>query len=131
MKITRIDPAQAKPNPATTNYFDGEVTFQPLVGSAESEEVDLLSVHFTAGARTRPHIHHQDQVLQILEGMGIVADEHEKHSVSPGDVITIPKGIWHWHGATRTTAMNHISIMKRGQTDWEVDEKNWAAGYDD
>ncbi len=131
MKITRIDPTQAKPDPSTADYFDGEVKFQRLVSSADSDELDLLCVYFSAGARTRPHIHHQDQVLQIIEGQGIVADETEKHVVSTGDVITIPRGMWHWHGATRTTAMSHISTMKRGQSDFTVEEKNWAAGYDE
>jgi quercetin dioxygenase-like cupin family protein len=131
MKITRIDSTQAKPNPSIAECFDGEVTFQPLVGSADSDDLDLLSVHFSAGARTRPHIHHQDQVLQIIEGQGIVADEIEKQIVSTGDVITIPKGVWHWHGATRYTAMTHISTMKRGESDFTVEEKDWAAGYDE
>ena len=131
MKITRIDRAQAKPDSSRTSYFDGEVNFQPLVGAADSNELDLLNVYFSAGARTRPHIHQQDQVLHIIEGQGIVATENEKRTVSPGDVIVIPSGTWHWHGATRISAMAHISIMKRGQTNWTVVEKNWAAGYDE
>jgi hypothetical protein len=36
----------------------------------------------------------------------------------------MPKGTWHWHGATRERAMNHISIMKRGTMDWTVGRKN-------
>ncbi len=131
MKITRIDRTQAKHDASRANYFDGEVNIQSLVGPAESSELDLLNVYFSAGARTRPHIHEQDQVLHIIEGRGIVANESEKQSVSAGDVITIPSGTWHWHGATRNSAMTHISIMKRGRTKWTVEEKNWAAGYDE
>jgi quercetin dioxygenase-like cupin family protein len=131
MKITRIDRTQARHDPSRTNYFDGEVTFQSLVSSIDSDELDLLNVSFSAGARTRPHMHQQDQVLHILEGQGIVATETEKQVVSAGDVILIPRGTWHWHGATRTSAMSHISVMKRGQTEWAVEEKNWAAGYDE
>jgi quercetin dioxygenase-like cupin family protein len=131
MKIARIERMQAKHDPSRANYFAGEVNTQALVGPADSDELDLLNVYFSAGARTRPHIHHQDQVLHIIEGQGIVADETEKHFVSAGDVITVPRGTWHWHGATRHSAMGHISIMKRGQTDWTVEEKNWAAGYDE
>src|SRR5258708_21488798 len=93
MKITRIDPTQAKPDPSTADYFDGEVKFQRLVSSADSDELDLLCVYFSSGARTRPHIHHQDQVLQIIEDQGIVADESEKHVVSIVDAITIHSGI--------------------------------------
>jgi len=44
----------------------------------EYDEPDLLNVSFSAGARTRPHIHQQDQVLHIIEGQGIVATETEK-----------------------------------------------------
>lgn len=131
MKITRIDPSQAKPDSSMATYFEGAVRFQSLERSADSDGVDLLHVHFSAGARTIPHIHHQDQVLHITDGQGIVADETEKLLVSAGDVITIPRGTWHWHGATRETAMSHISIMQRGTTDWTVERKNWVAGYDE
>ncbi len=131
MKISRIDRTQAKHDASRANYFDGEVNTQSLVGPAESSELDLLNVYFSAGARTRPHIHEQDQVLHIIEGRGIVANEDEKHFVLAGDVITIPAGIWHWHGATRNSAMAHISIMKRGRTNWTVEEKDWASGYDE
>jgi len=120
MKITRIDRTQAKNDPSRVNYFDGEVHFQSLVSAADSNELDLLNVYFSAGARTRPHIHQQDQ-----------AAETEKHFVSAGDVIIIPSETWHWHGATRNSAMSHISVMKREQTDWTHEEKNWAAGYDE
>src|SRR5712691_11754322 len=70
MKITRIDRTQAKHDPSRANYFDGEVNIQSLVSSADSNELDLLNVSFSAGARTRPHIHQQDQVLHIIEGWG-------------------------------------------------------------
>jgi quercetin dioxygenase-like cupin family protein len=132
MKITKIDSTQeATPGPAMDGYFDGEVKVYHLVTSAESNDLDLLCVHFSAGARTRPHVHHQDQVLHIIEGQGIVADETEKHVVSAGEVITIPTGTWHWHGATLHSEMTHISIMKRGSSDWTVEEKDWATGYEE
>src|SRR5579864_9202699 len=108
MKITRIDRTQAKHDASRANYFDGEVNIQSLVGPAESSELDLLNVYFSAGARTRPHIHEQDQVLHIIEGRGIVATEAEKEFVSVGDVITIPSGTWHWHGATRNSDGPHL-----------------------
>jgi quercetin dioxygenase-like cupin family protein len=39
----------------------------------------------------------------------------------PGDVVWIPPGEKHWHGATLTTAMTHIAIQEQlnGKTvDW-------------
>jgi quercetin dioxygenase-like cupin family protein len=131
MKITHIDREQALRENADPASFDGDVRVQRLIGQEQTKEIEMLAVYFSAGARTRPHIHVRDQVLQIVEGQGIVATETEKHVVNPGDVITITAGTWHWHGATRDTAMCHLSIKQFGPTDWQVEEKNWAAGYDD
>ena len=33
--------------------------------------------------------------------------------IRPGDVISIPPGEKHWHGATTTTAMTHIAIQEK------------------
>src|SRR5437588_8604382 len=98
MKITRIDRTQARHDTSRANYFDGEVNIQSLVISLDSDELDLLNVSFNAVARTKPHIHQQDQVLHIIEGQGVVPTQTEKQVVSAGEVILIPRGIWHWHG---------------------------------
>ena len=130
MQLTRIDRSQARADTIRKSYFDGEVKAQQIVGQADSIEVELLGVYFSAGARTIPHIHEQDQVLQIIEGQGIVATEKEKLMVSAGDVVTIPAGVWHWHGGTRNSAMCHISIKRPGPTNWEVEQKKWSSGYE-
>ena len=129
-KLTRIDRSQAREDTVRKGYFDGEVKTLQIVGPQDSSEVELLAVYFSAGARTIPHIHEQDQVLQIIEGHGIVTTENEKLMVSQGDIVTVPAGVWHWHGATRNSAMCHISIKRPGPTNWEVEQKNWASGYD-
>jgi quercetin dioxygenase-like cupin family protein len=33
--------------------------------------------------------------------------------INPGDVVWIPPGEKHWHGATATTAMTHIALVER------------------
>jgi quercetin dioxygenase-like cupin family protein len=41
--------------------------------------------------------------------------------IRPGDVIWSPPGEKHWHGATATTAMTHISIVEQTEgkaADW-------------
>ncbi len=130
MKLTKIDRSQANPDTTRKGYFDGEVKTLQLVGPEDSNEVELLAVYFSPGARTRPHIHEQDQILQIIEGQGIVSTDREKLMVSEGDVITILAGTWHWHGATQNAAMCHISIKRPGPSNWEVEQKNWASGYE-
>jgi quercetin dioxygenase-like cupin family protein len=127
MNITAIDQANATSKPEQRDYFDGEVRTQML---SVSEEVEVMAVFFGPGERTHPHIHARDQVLHIVEGQGIVATETEQRIVNVGDVISIPAGLWHWHGATPDSVMCHISIKPLGSTNWGVEEKNWAETYD-
>lgn len=112
------------------NNFEGDVSLVTLVGADASGEVELLAVYFSAGARTRPHIHERDQALHFIEGQGIVATAGEKVHTSAGDIVTVPAGLWHWHGASRDAAATHISIKQPGPTNWDVDEGDWASGYD-
>ncbi|MFL5316274.1 MAG: cupin domain-containing protein, partial [Microvirga sp.] len=35
-----------------------------------------------------------------------------KEEIRPGDVVWIPAGEKHWHGATAATAMTHIAIAE-------------------
>ena len=32
--------------------------------------------------------------------------------IRPGDVVTIPAGAKHWHGAAPATAMTHLAIQE-------------------
>lgn len=134
LKRTRIErpatgAAREPAGPGASN-FEGDVTVVSLVGAAESGEIEALAVFFPAGGRTRPHIHERDQVLHFIEGQGVVATASEKVHTSVGDVVTVPAGVWHWHGASRDAAATHISIKQPGPTKWDVDEGDWAGGYD-
>ena len=124
VQITHLDEAEAKLD--TANYFAGKVRTRMLVGKDQSQELELLAVYFSAGARTRPHVHEKDQVLHFSEGRGIVATESEIKICTVGDIVTIPGGTWHWHGATREEAAAHISIRQPGGTNWQVEPKNWS-----
>lgn len=126
MDISKVDRTKAAPNPTMTQWFAGNVLFQPLVQGGDPE---LLAVFFETGARTRPHIHQDDQTLYFVEGNGVVATEDEIIYASAGDYVTIPAGVWHWHGATKDAATVHISIKRPSPTNWDVEEKNWANGY--
>ena len=52
--------------------------------------------------------------LVITEGTGTVATDDESVSVTEGDVVVIPAGENHWHGAPDATAMAHITITVKG-----------------
>jgi mannose-6-phosphate isomerase-like protein (cupin superfamily) len=56
--------------------------------------------------------HPLGQILIVTAGTGWIQQEwDEKQEIKPGDVIWIPPGVKHWHGATATTGMTHIAIQ--------------------
>src|SRR4051812_27187394 len=124
MQFFKIDRASAHDATASGN-FDGQVWMQRLITQEQSQEIEVLIVSFEAGGRTRPHIHAVDQILHITSGRGIVATSSERRFVGPGDVVLIPAGAWHWHGAAPDSAMTHVSIKRYGETDWVVEARDW------
>ena len=114
MKVTRITPDAARPG--GDQYFVGEVRVQPLVGAGDG--LDIVLVRFSAGARTYLHSHNVVQVLHCIEGRGILATETERNEVGPGDIVHIPPGEMHWHGAAGDEEFVHLSIRPPGETTW-------------
>ena len=98
-------------DPMVSPLFTSEdVTFQPLVG--EGGDYNMSVVNFGKGVRNKFHAHECDQILIVTAGTGIVATEDEQKTVTVGDVILIPKGEKHWHGATEDSEFSHIFITK-------------------
>jgi len=114
MHVIRHDPSEAPR--ADAPIFTGEVHARTLVDRAQTGEVRVGLVSFAAGGRNVFHTHTFDQVLYITSGEGIVASETAEHVVHAGDVVVIPAGERHWHGATPTTAMAHLAIGQHGST---------------
>lgn len=85
---------------------------QPFINPGNSKEFKVFIIHFPSGHKTRWHIHDSEQILYILDGIGIVADEKTEYEVTPGDFVLIPAGEKHWHGAKPESHLTHISIMK-------------------
>lgn len=103
-------------------YFTGVVRIDPLFQAPEPARVRVVSVTFEPGARTAWHTHPLGQILIVTAGCGLVRRwEGSIEEIRPGDVVWIPPGEKHWHGATPTTAMTHIAIQEAldGKTaDW-------------
>lgn len=106
--------------------FSGTVYQQPLISADDSGEVTALAVWFENGARTRPHTHATDQLLHVVEGTCVVADQHERRHLGIGGLAFVKAGEWHWHGAAKGMNACHISIRKDGATDINVPEGDWA-----
>ncbi len=102
--------------PAQGDIFTGEVERHVYVDDAAGQSLRMGLVRFKPGGRTKWHAHSFEQGLVITEGRGIVATEEAEHVVQPGDVVFVPANEKHWHGATASTPMAHISITGPGQT---------------
>jgi quercetin dioxygenase-like cupin family protein len=125
MKLINIDKKQAGP-PADPDWFPGGGVLQQRIHTPDDDgKPELVGVWFEAGSRTKPHTHAADQILHVLEGEGVVATEHEKRRIRPGDIVVIPAGAWHWHGATPDTSMCHVSVKPKGPTDWSSPFGDW------
>lgn len=111
MRVSRISEVAEAPfvNPLFTSK---DVTIQAIL--PESQEYDLNMVNFGRGTRLKFHAHDSEQILIVTAGRGIVATEQEEVAVVPGDVVFIPAGEKHWHGATKDSEFSHIFIYRRG-----------------
>jgi quercetin dioxygenase-like cupin family protein len=98
----------------SADYFTGAVRIDPLFQAPDPARVTGGSVTFEPGARTAWHAHPLGQTLIVTVGCGWVQREGGPvEEIRPGDVVWIPPGVKHWHGATATTAMTHIAIQKK------------------
>ena len=93
-------------------FTGSDVTRQVLV--PDSKEFDVNIVNFGKGVRNKFHAHDTEQILIITGGRGIVATEEEERVVAEGDVVLIPAGEKHWHGATKDSEFSHIYISRLG-----------------
>ncbi len=112
MKIVRG--AEAEVSPAGGTLYLGEIGFALMAGAPATGQVEVYRVDFAAGARNRVHVHTHDQVLIGFEGVGIVADESGEYVLGVGDVVTIPAGHPHWHGAGPEGAFAHLTVAVPG-----------------
>ena len=98
---------------APADWFTGTVWQDPILDTPEPARVRASVVRFEPGARTNWHTHPVGQTLFILSGTGRVQSWGELlQEVSAGDVVWIPPGEKHWHGATPTNFMEHVAIAE-------------------
>jgi quercetin dioxygenase-like cupin family protein len=114
MKVHHISPDALRPGGG--EYFIGEARVQPLLGQVDG--IDIVVVSFAPGARTYLHAHEVPQVLHCIEGRGVLATESERNEVGLGDIVHVPAGEVHWHGAAADSDFVHVSIRPPGETIW-------------
>lgn len=107
--------------PDHPEWFEGRVSMQVLW----QEQPDVLAVYFENGARTRPHIHITNQILYVVSGRCVVVTRKDRKEIGAGEIVMVPAGEWHWHGAAAGQDMCHLSIRTPGPTDWTVPVYDW------
>ena len=116
-----VNGAQVEKEPIISSLFTGtDVARQILL--PESEEYEISIVSFGKGVRNKYHAHDAEQVLIVTKGSGIVATEDKKMVVSVGDVVLIPTGEKHWHGATKDSEFSHLYFIKKGSKITQFEE---------
>jgi quercetin dioxygenase-like cupin family protein len=92
-------------------WFTGTVRIDPLFNPFDPARVQGGAVTFEPGARTAWHTHPLGQTLIVTAGVGRVRRSGSPvEEIRPGDVVWIPPGEKHWHGAAPTAAMTHIAV---------------------
>jgi len=97
------------------DYFTGIVRIDPLFQANDPARAVGASVTFEPASRTAWHTHPLGQTLIVIFGCGLVQKwgDDQIEEIHPGDVVWIPPGEKHWHGATSATAMTHIAIQEQ------------------
>jgi quercetin dioxygenase-like cupin family protein len=115
------------------DYFTGPVRVDPLFRARPPSPVSGGLVTFEPGSRSAWHSHPLGQVLIVTAGLGWVQQWGGPiQEMRPGDIVRIPPGVKHWHGATATTAVTHIAITEElngKNTEWleKVSDEQYEA----
>lgn len=110
------------PNDAFAQYFVGRSYLAPV----STEQVGIFNVTFEPGCRNHWHIHHAQkgggQILICVAGRGFYQEWGQKPvCMTPGDVVNIPAGVKHWHGAAPDSWFSHLAVEVPGEgggTEW-------------
>ncbi len=112
IRIMRCGSQPSRQGPAEN--FTGSVRVDPLFQASAPARASGSVVTFEPGARTAWHTHPLGQILIVTAGMGRVqrwGDPVEE--IRQGDVVWIPPGQKHWHGAAPNSSMAHIAIVEQ------------------
>lgn len=100
-----------EPNDAFAKYFVGKSYLAPI----SKEQVSISNVTFEPGCRNNWHIHKASkgggQILICVAGRGYYQEwGKEAKMLRPGDVVNVPAGVKHWHGAAPDSWFSHLAI---------------------
>lgn len=109
-------------NDGYAQYFIG----QSYLNMLSTEQVPVGNVTFEPKCRNNWHIHHADknggQMLIVTAGEGWYQEWGKPAlKLKAGDVVNIPAGVKHWHGAAANSWFQHLALEVPGEnckTEW-------------
>ncbi|HCA25563.1 MAG TPA: cupin domain-containing protein [Pseudomonas sp.] len=121
MHIRRAGSTAAIEGPA--EWFTGKVRIDWVFSAPEPSRLGVAVVNFEPGARTNWHTHPLGQTLLVTDGVGWTQCEGgPRTEIRAGDLIWCNCGRRHWHGASSSTAMQHVAInenLEGNVVDWQ------------
>ncbi len=122
-------------NRAPAGNFTGTVRVGGWFRAEAPARASGATVVFEPGARTHWHVHALGQTLVVTAGTGRVQRwGGPVQEIRPGDVVRIPPGVKHWHGASPRASMTHVALVEQPGTgpgtEWleEVTDDQYAGG---
>jgi quercetin dioxygenase-like cupin family protein len=116
MRLTR-NTTETSTGPS--EWFAGTVYMDPVAAPAGAYGVSATNVHFTPGSRTAWHAHPSG----LAQGRGDAIEV-----IQPGDRVFFAPGEDHWHGASASRFMTHLSLV---QADAEGNTATWGSHVTD
>ncbi len=111
-----------QPNDGFAQYFSGQSYLAPV----SVKQVGISNVTFEPGCRNNWHVHYAKsgggQILICTAGRGYYQEwGKEAVEMRPGDVVNIPEGVKHWHGAAPDRWFSHLAVEvpgEEGSSEW-------------
>lgn len=105
-------------NTGYAKYFIGKSYLNPLTDPAKT--VFIANVTFEPGCRNNWHVHHASkgggQLLICVDGEGWYQEAGKPaQSLKPGNVVTIPAEVTHWHDAKKGSWFSHLAVEVPGE----------------
>ena len=101
---------------APADYFTGTAWVRLLLPNDPVLHCQIGNVVFEPGARNHWHTHPGGQILLVTDGIGYYQERGKAiQMIQKGDVVNIPPGVEHWHGASHDNSMTHIAINANTQ----------------
>ena len=98
---------------APADRFTGRARVEMLFEALAPSDASGGYVTFEPGARTAWHSHPRGQVLIVTDGTGRAQSWGGPiQEIRAGDVVRIPAGQKHWHGASPQASMTHLAITE-------------------